>query len=119
MAGEDLSTEALKSEIERLQKSRDEYFRLGFLPQKRPVLIAIIEVAAALGGVSALISILMHGIGWISATFIAAGAWVLYSERQRTSTRDFLRQEYRAAEAKLEKMKYELGKRTADLASAD
>lgn len=119
MAGEDLDTEALKREIEQLQKRRDQYFNLGFLPQKRPTLIAVFEVFAALGGVAALISILMHGVGWVSAAFIVAGAWVLYSERQRTSTTEFLRKEYRVADSRLEELKYELGKRNMDLAASE
>lgn len=119
MSGDDLEIEELRREIEGLQQKRDEYFRLGFLPQKRANLVAVAELCAVFGGLSALISILMHGVGWISAIFIVAGAWVLYIERQRNSTRDFLRNEYRKADAKLEDLKYELGKRTVDLASSE
>lgn len=118
MAG-DLDTEALKREIEQLQMRRDQYFSLGFLPQKRPILFAVFEVFCALGGVAALISILMHGVGWVSAAFIVAGAWVLYSERQRTSTIEFLRKEYRVADSRLEELKCELSKRNVDLAAAE
>ncbi|MBT9234270.1 hypothetical protein KKQ11_00340 [Pseudomonas sp. MG-2] len=119
MAGEELDSEALRLEIEQLQKQRDQYFSLGFLPQKRPLLLAVVEVFAALGSVAALISILMHGVGWVSAAFIVAGAWVLYSERQRTSTTEFLRKEYRVADSRLEELKYELGKRNVNLAAAE
>lgn len=114
-----MSTDELQKKIAEAQLNRDKYFDLGFAPRKRDSLLATIEVVFALGGMAGFISILMHGIGWVSSVFVAGGAWVLYSEKQRLSTRDFFRSEYRLADSRLEELKHELSRREESLETSE
>lgn len=102
-----------KDEIEKLEKYKDACYQGGFVDRVGYVTIAL-NLIGLIGGMGSVVSILQHGINWVSAGLLALGAYVFFRERSRERSIEFCRDEYRKAAAQLEDLEREYKNLTYD-----